>query len=88
MIEARIGEILFVVLAGRGKAEDTDVPVEVARVPTKNERGEGGVTLGKLGVADIELERPDGPAARTGEGGSLTPTSTFMATTLGMTATA
>ena len=69
MIEAGIGEILLVVVAGRGKAEDADVPVEVARVPTKNERGEGRVTLGELGVADVDLERPDCPAARTGQGG-------------------
>ena len=58
----------FVVFAGRGEAEDADVPVEIACVPAKDNRSESRVALGELGVADVEVERADGPAARTGEG--------------------
>ena len=56
------------VVAGRRKAEHADVPVEVAGIPAKHERSEGGIAKRKLGVAGFEVEGPESPQAeRPGE---------------------
>src|SRR6478736_10318489 len=71
MMEAGIGDIVLAVLAGRGKAEQREVPVKVAFVPAEHQRSEGGVALGKLvvGGRDRQGRYVEGPEiTRTGKG--------------------
>lgn len=43
MVQARVGELRLVVIARGCEAEDADIPVEIAGIPTNNGRGEGRV---------------------------------------------
>src|SRR6185437_5831222 len=68
MVQARVSELPRAVVAGWRKAEHADIPMEVAGIPADDERREGRVAEGKIGVAGPEVERPEGPQAeRAGE---------------------
>ena len=63
MVQAGVGELTRAVVAGWGKAEHADVPMEIAGVPSEHERRERGVAGREIGVAGLEVEGSEGPEA-------------------------